>query len=254
MQYSIVKDIRHYCNISPQQSTGCPVHKISYYDLTFVLEGSLVYYANGEKIVLQKNDALFLPPGTMRARTAVAEPVQYVSFNFTILDEVTLPFDHYMPKCITATIRKLVSAFPPSHLSGLFHAREKCAVMLNFILYELLDAYTLKSDNEHVIKILNYIEEHITEKLTLQIVSTYMNLSKEYTSHIFKREIGKTLTYYVNERKLLLAKELILSREMSLSYISAYLGFDNYNYFSRLFKEYFGVTPMQLKKRKSGAK
>ena len=56
------------------------------------------------------------------------------------------------------------------------------------------------------------------------------------------------LTEYVNERKMLLAKEFILNREMSLADISTYLGYDNYNYFSRLFKQYLGVTPISLKK------
>ena len=60
--------------------------------------------------------------------------------------------------------------------------------------------------------------------------------------------MGKTLTDYVNERKMLLAKELILNGEMSLTDISTYLGFDNYNYFSRLFKQYLGITPISLKK------
>ena len=60
--------------------------------------------------------------------------------------------------------------------------------------------------------------------------------------------MGKTLTDYVNERKMLLTKELILNGEMSLTDISTYLGFDNYNYFSRLFKQYLGITPISLKK------
>jgi len=74
-------------------------------------------------------------------------------------------------------------------------------------------------------------------------------LSKEYTSYIFKKEIGKTLTDYVNERKMLLAQELIRNGEMSLTDIAVYLGFENYNYFSRLFKRYVEISPLMFKKR-----
>ena len=49
---------------------------------------------------------------------------------------------------------------------------------------------------------------------------------------------------------MLLAKELVLRNEMSLSDLSAYLGYENYNYFSRLFKRYFDVTPISLKNRR----
>ena len=248
MEYYFVSEVMHYCNVTLKKCGKIPLHQIDYYDFTFVLEGSMVYYADGKRIVLEKNDALFLKPQTMRARDAGTDTVRFVSFNFRTFPDVSFPFDNYMPKCITSNIKKLLTVYPPSHLSSTYHSREKCANMLNFMLYELLDASALKCDNEHVIKILNYIEEHITEKLTLQVISSYVNLSKEYTSYIFKKEMGKTLTDYVNERKMLLAKEFILNREMSLADISTYLGFDNYNYFSRLFKQYLEVTPISLKK------
>ena len=94
-----------------------------------------------------------------------------------------------------------------------------------------------------------YIEEHITEDLRLQKISEQMNLSKEYTSYIFKKETGKTLTDYVNERKILLAGELIRSGGISLTEVAAYLGFENYNYFSRLFKRYMEISPVMFKKK-----
>lgn len=121
--------------------------------------------------------------------------------------------------------------------------------MLNFILFELIDVTSLKSSNPYVLKIAKYIGEHITEKMTLQSISQEIGLTKEYTANIFKKEMKITLTNYINERKMLLAKDLIISNEMSLGDLSAYLGYENYNYFSRLFKRYFGITPTNLKSK-----
>jgi len=244
-----VKDVIHYCNVCLEKCGEIFPHTIPYYDFTFMLEGTMVYYANDTKIVLQKNDAIFLPPGTLRAREAGSAQVRFVSFNFTVLDGVNFGFPIYMQDCINQNILKLVSVYPPSHLSFFYHAKEKCVNMLNYILYELLDAEAIKCDNEHVSKMLYYIEEHITEDLRLQKISEHMNLSKEYTSYIFKKETGKTLTDYVNERKILLAGELIQNGEMSLSEIAAYLGFENYNYFSRVFKRYMEISPVTFKKK-----
>ncbi len=249
MQCYLVKDVSHYCNVSLKKCGEILRHTIPYYDFTFVLEGTMVYYANDKKIILQKNDAIFLPPGTVRSREEGDGQVRFVSFNFTTLEGVDFAFSLYMQGCITQNIRKLVSQYPPSHLSSFYHAKEKCVSMLNYILFELLDAVSIKSDNEHVIKMMYYIEEHITEDLRLQTISAQMNLSREYTSYIFKKETGKTLTDYVNERKLLLAKELIQNGEMSLTDIAAYLGYENYNYFSRLFKRYMEISPVMFKKR-----
>lgn len=250
MQSYLVSEVLHYCNITTQKCQKIVEHMIDYYDLTFVLDGELVYYGNGEKYVLHKNDAIFFKPQTLRARDNGNETVRYVSFNFYAFPDADLPFDSFMPGCITSNIRKLLHVYPHSHLSSLYHSKEKCANMLNYILYELLDTASSKCDNEHIVKILSYIEEHITEKISLQSVSAHVSLSKEYTSYIFKREMGKTLTAYVNERKLLLARELIQSKEMSLASVASYLGFENYNYFSRLFRRYLDVTPVSLRKSK----
>lgn len=121
--------------------------------------------------------------------------------------------------------------------------------MLNLILLELLDVVSLQSSNDHVLKITRYIGEHITEKISLQSISREIGLTKEYTAYIFKKELKRTLTDYINERKMLLAKDLILRDEMSLTDLASHLSYDNYNYFSRLFKRYFDITPVRLKSK-----
>lgn len=255
MQYCLVKDITWYLNADINSCYKLSSSKIQYYDFTFVLDGTMVYYADGTKIELHKNDALFLKPGTLRSRDAGTTPVHYVSFNFYTPDcmDKELTFPPYMPQCITETIRKMVGIYPPTKLNDLFYSKEKCILLLNQILYELLTASILKCKNDHVMKILYYVEEHIREPLTLTILSTYINLSKEYTAYIFKKETGKTLTTYINERKLLFAKELITNEKMTLKDTAAYLGYENYNYFSTLFKRYMATTPIALRQtNKSG--
>ena len=59
---------------------------------------------------------------------------------------------------------------------------------------------------------------------------------------------GKTVTEYINEQKMLLARSIIESGEMSLLDISEYLGYNNYNYFCRVFKRVFGVPPTKMRK------
>ena len=104
----------------------------------------------------------------------------------------------------------------------------------------------MPSNNEHVLNITKYIGEHITEPLTLTSISRTMGLSREYVSFLFKREMNTTLTEFIHSQKMLLAKQLILNREMELTAIARYLGYENYSYFSRLFKQYFNVSPRRM--------
>ena len=153
-----------------------------------------------------------------------------------------------MPGCMTEDLRRLISAFPQSHLSGNDASREKAASILNFILCELLDHAAAESANPHVLKIIRHINAHVTRKMSLQEISKEMGLSKEYVAALFKKETGKTMTWYINERKLLLARQLLQSGEISLGNVALHVGYDNYSYFSRLFKRYFGISPADMRK------
>ena len=247
MNNHFAQKIDYYCNVSLPKTQKIPLSIIPFYDFTFVLSGEMVYYANNKKYILHKNDAIFFPPGTLRAREETPTPVQYVSFNFFAYDNSSFPFEKWMHHCITSSIRKLVDLYPSTHLTEFYHAKEKCLLMLNYILLELLDNVHLQSGNEHVSHILCYVEEHITETLSLQMISNYIGLSKEYVANIFKREMGKTLTMYINERKMFIAKEMILHKEMGLTEVAQYLGYENYSYFSRTFKKFYNTSPIQMK-------
>lgn len=245
--YYIADKITHYCNISLPYCAEID-DTIAFYDFTFMLDGHMTYIANGREYVIGKNDAIFFSPGTVRQRKRGNTPVSYVSFNFTSCADELQALPEYIPSCITSSMRKIISAFPQNHLTPNFHSEQKCANILNYILFELIDSSSFVSGNEHIRKIVTFIDEHIRDNISLGMVSAHVNLSKEYTSAIFQKEMHITLTDYINTKKLDVAKELILGREMSLSDVAAYVGFENYNYFSRIFKRHFGVSPQNMKK------
>ena len=248
MNCYLVEKVIHYCNISVPFCARIDEKTTDFYDLTFVLSGSMTYRADGVTYTLRKNDAIFLPPGTLRSRQEGTEPVRYVSFNFHMSAHTEISFPPYLPNCVSGDIRTLISAFPHSHLSPYYHSGEKLANLLNYILFELLDVSALKCSNTHVLNMLRFIDENITQRLTLQTVSCHVGLSREYACTLFRRETGQSLTNYINERKIHFARDLILNREMSLTDVATYLGYTNYNYFSRLFRRYFDVPPIALKR------
>lgn len=248
MQSNFIKELTHYCNIAVDSCSQLPETRIGFYDFTFMLKGSMTHYADGKKIVLEKGDAIFLKPGTLRSREKGTAPVHYVSFNFIANPGVEFPFDMHIKKCVSSEIKKIVSAFPLNHLSPKFYSKEKCENILNFILLELLSMETASCNNNHVLRILKYIDENLTQKLTLSSIAEIMHLSKEHISYIFSKETGKQLTFYINEQKSLLAKEIIINNEMPLSLIPQYLGFESYDYFSKTFKKHIGTPPSKLKR------
>lgn len=246
----MVDDIIYYGNMAVGSCFYIPSHKLEYYELTLMLKGSMTYYSDGKKIVLKKDDAIFLKPGTIRSRERKEGHIHYISFNFLIKPEVKLLFDEHLKGVVNDDIKKLISVFHFKHITDKFNAKGKCLNILNYILYEIIDYTKLKSSNEYVEKIFNYVAEHINEKLSLKDVSEFIHLSKEYTAYIFKRETGITLSAYINEQKIMLSKKLISKENMTLAEISSHLNFVNYDYFSKTFKRYTGISPSEYKKIK----
>lgn len=252
MKSNIANDICYYCNTYTKAVVPLMEVALDCYDLTLLLSGSLTYYLNGKLVILEAGDAIFFNKGDIRRRTAGNTPVHYISFNFLTLDADELPFDQVFRSCVTEDIKKFFSIYHPIYLSNKFHGKEKCLLILNYILYELSELSALGYKNEHVVNVIKFIDENITHPLSLRGIAEHFHLSKEHLSYTFTKETGTQLMSYINEQKMKLAKALILSEEMPFTSVSDYLGYENYDYFSKTFKKYVGLSPSQFKKTSKG--
>ena len=248
MEAYIVKELLHYCNVTRKEQSQIEKAPIYYYDFTFVLKGEMTYAVDGKTYVLHQNDAILIKPGSIRERLKTPTLAKYVSYNFTVYDDSLIPKKTYLKDVISHDIRQITSIFSASHISNIYSSKEKVINLLNYILLEINDIINFDSNNKHIITIIKYINEHMSEPISLSTVSDYVNLSKEYTSCVFKKETGKTVTEYINERKMFIAKEMILGTNHSLVNIAEQLGYDNYSYFSKMFKKQFDISPRNLKK------
>ncbi len=242
-----VTELVHYGKVTTKKSMELLPKNIEFNELTMVLSGSLEYVINGIEYTLHDNDMIFLPVGALRQRRSLAVPTQYVSFNF-LSDSRELDFPIFMQGAVSKDIRGILSVFSQEQLSLLYHSREKAICVLNYILYELLDNRHLGSNNYHITKALRYIHENIKSSITLDALSRYLHLTREYTATLFKKELGKTVSEYVNEKKMQIAKNMISEGVWELREIAEQLGYENYGYFSRLFKKQFNILPSHVAK------
>lgn len=245
----LVENVMHYCNITVNGCVKIQKHIIDYYDLTFIIKGTMTYFINGEKYVLSDNDAVFIKPGTLRERPENKSKVSYISYNFKAPDGVSIDFPPYMKNVITRDMLMLVNAFPYTHLSSLHHTNEKIGSILNCILHEIGDILECGSNNDYILKAIRYTDENINKPISLSDISEELGLSKEYFAYLFKKETGKTVTDYIAERKMQIAEEMLRYDSTPLKNIAEYLGYDNYGYFSRLFKKYYDISPVKFREK-----
>lgn len=93
-----------------------------------------------------------------------------------------------------------------------------------------------------------YIDEHYMEKLSLEDVAKAFFIDKHYLARLFKQQYGVTLVAYVQQVRITHAKRFLRFTDKSIEDIGVMCGFDELNYFSRVFKKLEGVTPSEFRK------
>ena len=95
--------------------------------------------------------------------------------------------------------------------------------------------------------IIDYIEKHFTEVITLEDVATYVGLNPEYFCRYFKKQMGVSLIEYVNLIRLTHIYHDLRSTNESISSLQEKYGFTNYKVFNRMFKQVYGTTPSKMR-------
>ncbi len=117
-------------------------------------------------------------------------------------------------------------------------------------------------DEENSLKMVQqakeYIQNHFSGDLSLNVISRYVNMNPSYFSRMFKQKTGENLSSYIHKLRIEKAKDLIENSSMKISDIGEKLGFDSPGYFATYFKKATGCTPQgyrnmcQLRKMKKG--
>lgn len=119
----------------------------------------------------------------------------------------------------------------------------------NYVFTQAMDYMedSLKEETA-VAKVKNYIDQHFCEDITRENLSEIVYLSSGYLAQSFKKETGRSLGSYVIEKRMEKARQLLQEGELSVSEVAVAVGYDNFTYFSRLFKTKVGKSPKEFRK------
>lgn len=100
--------------------------------------------------------------------------------------------------------------------------------------------------DEKMVAILSYLNEHLTEDISIDALSSRFFLNRYYLMHTFKAQTGYTIGGYLSTKRLILAKELI-AKGTPITEVCYACGFKNYSTFSRAYKKSFGESPRDFR-------
>lgn len=148
------------------------------------------------------------------------------------LHEAFLQFRQYSPASIQAYAETLEALSSYIQLKGMILAAEQTDIQ----------------------RLELYLNEHYMEKLSLHILSEALHMGRTKLCALAKElSGGQTLSYLISQRRIQAAQRLLIQSSLPISAVAEAVGISDYNYFSKVFRSFTGVTPSHFRKsRRSG--
>lgn len=222
-------------------------------EFIYVTQGDYVCNINGNSYEFTKDDICFISPCKIHSAPTCKNAKGYLFMaSESLLSEFSSAFKNqtFPVKLSNKTFNRerilpFLKLLTPPYTSFV----EKGAV--NYLFGSLLTEYNLEpclpdKNSDVVIKVVQFVDKHYAEKLTLDCVAEKLGYSKFYFSRLFNRIIKKSFSDYLN----LVRTEKFLSKyndakTQTVTELFYECGFDSSTTFYRNFKKIYGVTPSE---------
>ncbi len=111
----------------------------------------------------------------------------------------------------------------------------------------LVRSHAISHYSASVQKLLIYLEENLSGDLSLKKLAEVLNLSPVYLSELFHRETNQTLTQHITRLRMEHAMHLLKTTQLQVQHVAQLCGVPDANYFSKLFRKQYGLTPRQFR-------
>ena len=252
-------------HLTDQETKEVDYHFHDFDKITIFLKGKVTYTIEGKSYDLEPYDIVLVEHNDIHKLTVDNSEVyeriiMYISPNFMSAYKT----EHYdlsecfhkakaagsnvlrIPSMEKSTLFQSITRLEQSFSDNAYAADlYRQILFLEFMIH--LNRATIKNRleylstdncNSKIIDILHYINENLTEDLGIDHIAEHFYLSKYYMMRLFKQETGYTIGNYISSKRLLLAKNLILSGTPATQ--ACYdCGYKDYSTFSRAYKSLF---------------
>ncbi|MFV0504557.1 MAG: helix-turn-helix domain-containing protein [Lachnospirales bacterium] len=116
------------------------------------------------------------------------------------------------------------------------------------IYLELIFNLEREGLSKEIKKAIIFIRNNYNKDIRLQVVAKEIGLNETYLSRVFKEKIGVNFTEYLNKVRLEAAVDLLSTTNLTVFQVAQEVGYNSESYFSRIFKQYYGLSPKAYRK------
>lgn len=244
-----------------------PPHTHDFIELVYVCSGEAAQAVDSKTKNVGRGELVCIHPGQVHeshniVKTTYIEILIKPEIMNTAMSQLHINPAYYLsnPKIILpfTVISKNNIYFIESLISNMLTEYKNKAPGYQDILYNsicILISLIIRQSEAHTSKInriskevIDYIDAHFREDLTLEMLAEKNYLSPKYFSHLFKKTFDMTLTEYIHRKRITEGQHLLINTDLSISAISESLGWKNDNYFYNKFKKICHITPHEYRK------
>ena len=231
-----------------------------YSKIIFIQKGDGQFYFGNQFLPVQENDLLLVNPDKQKFSVDVQNP----PLDFIILGIENLLFTNDTGEAISPFTRLSLSSDICLNLMHMLihevtkrseYYEEACRHYLNLILIEIqrntpinYDYPSKEKNNRDCTFVKDYLDDHFTENITLDLLSKESKMNKYYLVHSFTKHFGCSPISYLNEKRIEESKNLLETTNHSIASIASMIGFSSQSYFSQSFKKNTFMTPNEYRR------
>lgn len=251
-----------------------PVHIHDLYELYYFISGDVTYYIEGQAYNIKRNDILIINNRELhRPVFNSTRPYERMVIHFkpeyvSLFQSKEYNLLYYFEKRRLGQYNRIESEDVLQFgINKYFNQIEKCAteesaerhVMIKTVFVQMLVALNKIFDqkknvvtssfgyDKKISAILDFINNHLDEKITLDTLEHKFFVNKYYLCHLFKKNTGFTVIEYITYKRIMKAKELLLAGIPATEACHS-VGFSDYSNFYKVFKKIIGVSPRNFTK------
>ncbi|MBE5869608.1 MAG: helix-turn-helix domain-containing protein [Lachnospiraceae bacterium] len=242
------------------QNGGFKAHDHPYYHLFFLAEGKGRFEVGGEEYIIQAGQCLLVPRQVMHA-CVHEEQTDYLEIKFSLAQSA---MDHKLmamsplvsdDPLAGALIYQILQEYSDlgnladdaavSYMKALLHVLTKQGRYDAKRQFRYVDASSCSTLSQQIV---HYLEEHLSEDISLDRLAKHMDYNKSYLCAAFKKDTQLTIQDCLNTIRIRRAAELIVYSDHNLARVADLCGFASVSHFNRVFLKYVGATPGQCRR------
>lgn len=232
-------------------------HYHNNFELYFITKGTVTYFIDDRIYEVMAGDLVIIPDRILHHTKYYGERHSRMLINCShryipsaILPNISSLLYLYRNPSVSKEILELFEKIEKEYSAPDSMSEEVITLYMHMLFY-LLERHKegcqdVKKQNRYTGEAVEYIKKHFYRKITLSEVADALSMSPEHLSRIFKKDTGIGFNHYLNLIRLQSAEVLLKTTDKTVSQIAGECGFEDSNYFSYKFKEFYGVPPKKI--------